>query len=58
MQLISRFASRYPLLRIDSPLSDEQIRRLAPSIFADAPRESRFKRYSYIPTTLVRYHGC
>ena len=37
MQLASRFASRSPSLRSDSPLSDDQIRRVAPSIFADAP---------------------
>lgn len=50
MQLASRFASRSPALRCDSPLSDDQIRRVAPSIFADAPHESRSERYSYVPT--------
>jgi hypothetical protein len=35
------------------PLSDDQIRRVAPSIFADAPHESRSERYSYIPTAAV-----
>ena len=39
MQLASRFASRSPSLRSDYPLSDDQIRRVAPSIFADAPHE-------------------
>ena len=53
MQLASRFASRSPSLRSDSPLSDDQIRRVAPSIFADAPHESRSERYSYIPTAAV-----
>lgn len=53
MQLASRFASRAPSLRSDSPLSDDQIRRVAPSIFADAPHESRSERYSYIPTAAV-----
>ncbi|MBJ9756364.1 DUF932 domain-containing protein [Burkholderia cepacia] len=53
MQLASRFASRSPSLRGDSPLSDDQIRRVAPSIFADAPHESRSERYSYIPTAAV-----
>lgn len=53
MQLASRFASHSPALRSDSPLSDEQIRRVAPSIFADAPHESRSERYSYIPTAAV-----
>jgi hypothetical protein len=41
MQLASRFASHSPTLRSDYPLSDDQIRRVAPSIFADAPHESR-----------------
>jgi hypothetical protein len=53
MQLASRFASRSPSLRSDSPLSDDQIRRVAPSIFAEAPHESRSERYSYIPTAAV-----
>ena len=34
MQLASRFASRSPVLRADYPLSDDQIRTVAPSIFA------------------------
>ncbi|GAB4089936.1 DUF932 domain-containing protein [Hydrogenophaga soli] len=53
MQIASRFASRSPSLRSDYPLSDDQIRRVAPSIFADAPHESRSERYSYIPTAAV-----
>ncbi len=53
MQLATRFASRSPSLRSDTPLSDEQIRRVAPSIFADAPHASRSERYSYIPTAAV-----
>lgn len=53
MQLASRFASRSPVLRSDHPLSDNQIRAVAPSIFADAPHESRSQRYSYIPTATV-----
>ena len=53
MQLASRFASRSPALRSDYPLSDDQIRRVAPSIFAEAPHESRSERYSYIPTAAV-----
>jgi hypothetical protein len=51
--LASRFASRSPVLRSDSPLSDEQIHRVAPSIFAEAPHESRSQRYVYIPTATV-----
>lgn len=53
MQLASRFASHSPTLRSDSPLTDDQIHRVAPSIFAEAPHESRSERYSYIPTAAV-----
>ncbi len=53
MQLVSRFASRSPSLRSDYPLTDDQIHRVAPSIFADAPHESRSQRYAYIPTAAV-----
>ena len=53
MQLASRFASHAPVLRSDYPLSDDQIRRVAPSIVADAPHESRSQRYVYIPTAAV-----
>lgn len=51
--LASRFASRSPVLRSDSPLSDDQIHHVAPSIFAEAPHESRSQRYAYIPTATV-----
>ncbi|MES5322803.1 DUF932 domain-containing protein [Alcaligenes phenolicus] len=51
--LASRFASRSPVLRSDSPLSDDQIHRVAPSIFSEAPHESRSQRYAYIPTATV-----
>jgi len=51
--LANRFASYSPIIRSDYPLSDDQIRRVAPSIFADAPHESRSERYSYIPTAAV-----
>src|SRR6218665_534225 len=53
MQLASRFTSRSPALRAEHPLSDDQIRAVAPSIFADAPHGSRSERYSYIPTATV-----
>ncbi len=53
MQLASNFSYRSPVLRSESPLSDEQIRAVTPSIFADAPHESRSERYSYIPTASV-----
>ncbi|MBS0292640.1 MAG: DUF945 domain-containing protein [Proteobacteria bacterium] len=51
--LANRFASHSPALRSDYPLSDDQIRRVAPSIFAGAPHESRSERYAYIPTVTV-----
>ncbi len=53
MQLASRFASHSPVLRADHPLSDEQIRTVAPSIFAEDKHASRSERYSYIPTGAV-----
>ncbi|VFS29671.1 protein of unknown function DUF932 [plant metagenome] len=46
------FAS-FPVLRADRPLSDDQIRAVAPSIFADEPHGSRSDRYAYIPTSTV-----
>jgi len=51
--LASRFASRSPVLRSDFPLSDDQIRAVVPSIYADTPHQSRSERYSYIPTAAV-----
>ncbi|WP_321800148.1 DUF932 domain-containing protein [Burkholderia sp. BCC1988] len=50
MRLASSFHYSAPMLRADSPLSDDQIRRVAPSIFADGKHESRSERYTYIPT--------
>ncbi|MBR8238363.1 DUF945 domain-containing protein [Burkholderia sp. AU42008] len=50
MQLASSFHYCAPMLRASAPLSDDQIRRVAPSIFADGKHESRSERYTYIPT--------
>ncbi|MES2568663.1 MAG: DUF932 domain-containing protein [Verrucomicrobiota bacterium] len=52
---IARFSSANgaSLLRSASPLSDEQIRNVAPSIFAEQAHGSRSTRYSYIPTSEV-----
>ncbi|SOE98754.1 protein of unknown function [Burkholderia sp. OK233] len=50
MQLASSFRYGSPMLRSDSPLSDDQIRRVTPSIFADGKHQSRSDRYTYIPT--------
>jgi len=38
------------MLRSDLPLSDDQISRIAPSIFAQGKHDSRSQRYTYIPT--------
>ena len=35
------------------PLTDDQLRRVAPSIFAETPHDSRSERYTYIPTISV-----
>ncbi|AZD86823.1 YafZ-like protein [Pseudomonas chlororaphis subsp. aureofaciens] len=53
MQLASRFGRGSPVLRADRPLTDDQIRSVVPSIFAEAPHESRSERYSYIPTAAI-----
>ncbi|WP_459203488.1 DUF932 domain-containing protein (plasmid) [Ralstonia pseudosolanacearum] len=49
MQLASRFRNAVGT-RSDHPLSDDEIRAVAPSIFAEAAHESRSARYTYIPT--------
>lgn len=49
MQLASRLRNATGT-RADRPLSDEEIRAVAPSIFAEAAHESRSSRYTYIPT--------
>ena len=51
--LASRFSRQSPVLYSRTPLSDEQVRGVAPSIFADAPHASRSGRYTYIPTSTV-----
>lgn len=51
--LSTRFSSRRNELVSREPLTDEQIRRVAPSIFADDAHNSRSERYSYIPTADV-----
>lgn len=40
-------------IRSNNPLSDEQIRRVAPSIFAVSKHESRSDRYTYVPTAEI-----
>lgn len=53
---IRRFGARTStskVLRSRDPLTDEQIRAVAPSIFAEAQHSSRSARYAYIPTAEV-----
>ena len=49
------FIGRTTILRPDgvTPLTDEDIRRVAPSAFACEAHESRSARYAYIPTADV-----
>ena len=47
MQLASRFGRHSPVLRSREPLSDDQMRAVAPSNFAEAAHDSRSERYTY-----------
>lgn len=49
-RLASRFARTSHVLRSEHPLSEDQIRAVAPSVFAEGKHESRSERYTYIPT--------
>ena len=51
--LASRFAPHSPSIISAVPLSDDQIRAVAPSIYAQEPHGSRSERYTYIPTSTV-----
>ena len=51
--LATRFASRSPVLRSSTPLAEDQIRAVAPSIFAEDKAPTRSERYTYIPTIQV-----
>ncbi|EHP44212.1 protein YafZ [Cupriavidus basilensis OR16] len=53
MHLGTRFARFSPSLQSAEPLTDDQIRAVAPSIFGDNKHDSRSERYSYIPTSSV-----
>ncbi|WP_175926338.1 DUF932 domain-containing protein [Burkholderia cepacia] len=50
MRLASSFASNAHILRANRPLTDDEIRHTAPSVFADAAHDSRSARYTFIPT--------
>ena len=48
--LATRFARSARVARGDQPLSEDQMRTVAPSIFAEGKHASRSERYTYIPT--------
>ena len=48
--LATRFARNARVLRTDAPLSEDQMRGAAPSVFAEGKHASRSERYTYIPT--------
>ncbi len=51
--LATRFARNTSVLRSETPLGEDQMRRAAPSIYASGKHASRSERYSYIPTIEV-----
>ncbi len=51
--LATRFARNIRVLRADVPLTEDQMRATAPSVFAEGKHESRSARYTYIPTIEV-----
>lgn len=51
--LAASFKNISGLVRSDRPLSDEQIIKAAPSVFAESAHVSRSARYAYIPTSEV-----
>jgi hypothetical protein len=51
--LSTRFACNSHVIRSNSPLTDEQIRFVAPSVYASEQHSSRSDRYSYIPTNVI-----
>ena len=52
-QLTTRFTKLSGFAKANAPLTDEEIRRAAPSIFAANPHGSRSERYTLIPTIEV-----
>jgi hypothetical protein len=51
--LATRFARNTRVLRADAPLTENQMRAAAPSVFAEGKHASRSDRYTYIPTIEV-----
>ena len=56
MALATRFGRKLTSYRSNSPLDDDQIRTVAPSIFATEAHEARSARYTHIPTSKVLGH--
>ena len=50
MKLTTTFSRKASMIRSDNPLSEDQMRSVAPSIFAEGRHASRSERYTYIPT--------
>jgi hypothetical protein len=50
MALATRFGRNHTFIRSQNPLGNEEIRAVAPSIFAAEKHDSRSARYTYIPT--------
>ena len=48
--LATRFGQNTFVVRSETPLTEDQMRRAAPSIFAEGKHGSRSERYTYIPT--------
>jgi hypothetical protein len=55
--LATRFARNTHVYRSESPLGEEQMRGVAPSIFATGKHQSRSERYAYIPTAGANARG-
>jgi Domain of unknown function (DUF932) len=51
--LATRFAAGTRVIQGHEPLSEDQMRRIAPSIFAEGKHASRSERYTWIPTIEV-----
>jgi hypothetical protein len=51
--LATRFARNTFVMRSETPLAEDQMRRAAPSIFATGKHVSRSERYTYLPTIEV-----
>jgi hypothetical protein len=51
--LASRFSNARNVINSRTPIGDDQLRRVVPSIFADAAHNSRSDRYTYVPTSNV-----